>query len=116
MKDAFTMAATLTLLLLLSVLLPSSLGSPQVSCKFSIPSTNASGSCDNYDLSAFAEIGAWSFFGDNHSYVFSLCENVPTPAIPAQCKNTSEAVAYQYFNNSKTSCYRLGSLDSIYVV
>lgn len=109
------MAATLRFLLL-SMFLPSSLGSSQVSCKFSTPATNASGSCDNYDLSAFAEIGAWPYFNDNHSYIFSLCSNVPTSAVPAQCKNTSEAVAYQYFNHSKSSCYRLGSLDSVYVV
>ena len=109
------MAATLSFLLL-SVLLSSSLGRAQVSCKFSIPSTNASGSCDNYDLSTFAEMETWPYFGENYSYIFSLCANVPTSAIPSQCKNTSEAVAYQYINNSKSSCYRLGSLDSVYVV
>lgn len=98
--------------------LPGSLGRPHsdaVSCKFSIPSTNASGSCDEYDLSAFTEIVTWPFFNANHSYIFSLCANVPTSATPAPCKNTSEAVAYQYFNNSK-SCYRLGSLNSVSVV
>ena len=105
--------------LLLALLLPSSLGRPQeVSCKFSIPSTNASGSCDTYDLSSIASLGKWPFYDTvkNYSYVFSLCENVPSASLPAPCKNVSQpAVAYQYVNNTN-SCYRLGSLDSIYVV
>lgn len=107
--------AALLGILVLSVLLPSALGRPQVSCKFSIPATNASGSCDNYDLSTFTEIGTWPFFTANYSYIFSLCENVPSSAAPKQCSNVSEAVAYQYVNNSN-SCYRLGSLNSVYVV
>ena len=102
-------------LVLCIVLLPLSWGRPQVPCKFSIPATNATGSCDVYDLSSIAEIGARSFFVGNHSYVFSLCENVNLSAVPKPCKNASKAVAYQYFNNSKT-CYSIGSLDSTYVV
>ena len=101
--------------LLCFVVLPLSWGRPQVPCKFSIPATNATGSCDVYDLSSMVDIGARSFFVGNHSYVFSLCENINSSAMPEPCKNASKAVAYQYFNNSKT-CYSIGSLDSTYVV
>ena len=106
-----------SLLLCAAALLPSGLGSPHASCTFSIPSTNASGSCDTYKLAAFAEIKTWPYFNatGNHSYIFSLCANVPSSALPQPCANASEAVAYQYFNNSKT-CYRLGSLKNVYVV
>ena len=102
-------------LLLFAVLLSSGQGHSQVSCKFSIPATNATGSCDVYDLSDFTEAGAMSFADSNYSYVFSLCQNVASASIPSPCKNASQAVAYQYVNNSQT-CYRLGSLDSTYVV
>ena len=68
-----------------------------------------------YLLSEIAETGAMTFNAGNQSYVFSLCENVPSSAVPEPCKNVSQSVAYQYSNNSKT-CYSIGSLDSTYVV
>lgn len=107
---------TLASLFLFTVLLPSCLGRPQVPCKFSIPATNATGSCDVYDLTKVAEAGAMTY-ADNNSYVFSLCENVPSSAVPEECKkqNVSQAVAYQYINKTK-KCYNIGKLDSTYVV
>ena len=99
--------------LLLLAVLPS-LGSAQASCKFSIPATNATGSCDVYDLSEIAQ--AMPTYADvNYSYVFSLCQNVATASIPSPCKNASQAVAYQYVVKTP-ACYRLGSVDSVYVV
>ena len=98
--------------ILLSAVLPG-LGSPQASCKFSISATNITGSCDVYDLSDFTQ--AMPFADSRYSYVFSLCQNVATASIPSPCKNASQAVAYQYVNNTQ-NCYRLGSLDSVYVV
>ena len=102
-----------TRLMLLSVLLPSSLGRPQVSCKFSIPASNSSGSCDVYDLSKVASSGPRTFSNGSLSYVFSLCENVPSNGVPKVCQNASASVAYQY---SDRSCYSIGNLDSVYVV
>ena len=100
--------------LLFAVLLHTGLGRPHVpACKFSIPATNASGSCDFYDLSTVAGEGPRFLSSANHSYVFSLCENVPSSSVPDVCKNVSESVAYQY--TSKT-CYSIGNLDSTYVV
>ena len=113
-QGAKLMTASMSLLvsLLFLAVLPG-FGRPQASCKFSIPATNATGSCDVYDLSDFTQ--AMPFADSNYSYVFSLCQNVATASIPSPCKNASQAVAYQYVNNSQT-CYRLGSLDSVYVV
>ena len=107
------MSSLVNLLLLLSVL--PSLGSPQASCKFSIPATNATGSCDAYDLSDFTQSMPVLYTDSNYSYVFSLCQNVAAASIPSPCKNSGQAVAYQYVNKTQ-SCYRLGSLDSVYVV
>ena len=97
--------------LLLFAVLPS-LGSAQASCEFSIPATDATGSCDVYDLSEVAQAMPTYV---NNSYVFSLCQNVATASIPSPCKNVSGAVAYQYVVKTP-ACYRLGSLDSVYVV
>ena len=102
-------------LLVGTVLLSIGSGLPQVPCKFSIPATNATGSCDVYDLTKIAQAGAMSFTDANSSYVFSLCENVPSSAVPVACKNVSQAVAYLYDKNSK-KCYNIGKLDSTYVV
>lgn len=103
----------LTRLMLLSVLLPSSLGRSQVSWKFAIPASNASGSCDAYDLTKVASSGPRTFSNGSLSYVFSLCENVPSNGVPEVCKNASASVAYQY---SDRSCYSIGNLESAYVV
>ena len=103
----------LTRLTLLAVLLPSSLGRPQISCKFAIPASNASGSCDVYDLSKVASSGPRTFSNGSLNYVFSLCENVPFNGVPEACKNASASVAYQY---SDRSCFSIGNLDSAYVV
>ena len=102
-------------LLLFTVFLPSGLGRPQVSCKFSIPATNATGSCDVYDLTKTAEAGAMTYAGANNSYVFSLCENVPSSSVPEACKSVGQAVGYQYDKRTK-KCYNIGKLDSTYVV
>lgn len=112
------MATTLFVRFLLVVsLLPSGLGRSQVPCEFSIPSTNASGSCDTYDLSSIASMRAWTYYdaARAYNYTFSLCDNVPSASLPQSCKNISQAVAYVYVN-ATGDCYRLGSLDSSYVV
>jgi hypothetical protein len=110
-RKIFNMSLLVSVLLL--ALLPS-LGSSQASCKFSIPATNATGSCDVYDLSEFTQ-SIPTYADSNYSYVFSLCQNVATASVPSQCKNVSQAVAYQYVVKTP-ACYRLGSVDSVYVV
>ena len=102
-------------LFLFTVLLPSGLGRPQASCKFSIPATNVTGSCDVYDLTKTAEAGAMTYEDANNSYVFSLCENVPPSSVPEACKSVSQGAAYQYDKKTK-KCYNIGKLDSTYVV
>ena len=103
-KKVHLSASILVTILACTLLLPSGWGRPQVPCRFSTPATDAVGSCDVYDLSTVAEMGAKSFSTAHNSYVFSLCENVPSSAVPAPCKNASQSVAYQLPNNSKT-CY-----------
>ena len=85
---------------------------------FSIPSPDAPGMCDNYDLSKLASMGTQTFqAGDGYTYMMSFCGNVPEASIPKECAQVNStfgpAVAYQY--NSK-SCYALGKLDAAYVV
>lgn len=100
---------------LVTVLLPSGLGRPQAPCKFSIPATNATGSCDVYDLTKIAQTGAMTYEDANNSYVFSLCESVPSSSVPEACKSIGQGVAYHYDKRTK-KCYNIGKLDSTYVV
>ena len=106
---------TLLLLSVCAVLLSLGQGRPQVACKFSIPATNATGSCDIYDLTKIAGSGAMTYEDANSSYVFSLCESVPSSSVPEACKKVGQGVAYQYDKKAK-KCYNIGKLDSTYVV
>lgn len=104
-----------TSFLLCSLLLSFGQGRPQVPCKFSIPATNATGSCDVYDLAKIAATGAMTYEDGNNTYTFGLCENVPTSSVPEACKSAGQAVAYQY-NKKDKKCYNIGKLDSTSVV
>ena len=106
---------TLFLLSVCAVLLSLGQGRPQVPCKFSIPATNATGSCDIYDLTKIAGTGAMTYEDTSSNYVFSLCESVPSSSMPEACKNVDQGVAYQYDKKAK-KCYNIGKLDSSYVV
>ena len=102
--------------LLCSVLFYLGQGRPQApACKFSIPATNATGSCDVYDLSQIAAAGAMTYEYANSTYTFSLCENVPSSSVPEACKSAGQGVAYQYDEKAK-KCYNIGKLDSTSVV
>ena len=104
--------------LLCSVLFSLGQGRPQLqapACKFSIPATNATGSCDVYDLSKIAAAGAMTYEYANSTYTFSLCENVPSSSVPEACKSAGQGVAYQYDEKAK-KCYNIGKLDSTSVV
>ena len=102
--------------LLCSVLFSLGQGRPQApACKFSIPATNATGSCDVYDLSKIAAAGAMTYEYANSTYTFSLCQNVPSSSVPEACKSVGQGVAYQYDGKAK-KCYNIGKLDSTSVV
>ena len=85
---------------------------------FSIPSPDAPGMCDNYDLSKLASMGTQTVqAGDGYTYVMNFCGNVPEASIPKECAQVNStfgpAVAYQY--NSQ-GCRALGKLEAAYVV
>ena len=81
----------------------------------SVPATGFAGMCDSYDLTKLEALGQVTFqVPNNYSYTLSVCENVPSTAIPAPCKNgTKSSVAYQYMGSS---CSGLGDLQSSLVV
>ena len=84
---------------------------------FAVPSNDAPGMCDHYDLSKLASLGPQTFKVGDYTYLMSLCGNVPPSSIPKQCQDLNTtwgpSVAYQY---NTQSCQALGKLESILAV
>ena len=83
------------------------------SCSFSFPSTTSPSQCESYDLFTLASEGGANFTTSSHSYVLTICENLPPTSIPTACTSNHPAPAYQYKGDS---CLAIGSLNASFAV